>query len=329
MQSKILSAVAMAATVSAHATMYGVWVNGEDQGSGRDVYIRTPPSNSPVKDLSSADIACNVNGATAAPEFVSAAAGDTLSFEWQHDNRGDDIIDGSHKGPIITWIAAYDDTKDGTGAVWTKIAEDGYDGSEWAVDRIRANGGKQDFVLPESLAAGKYLVRQEIIAQHESDKSYAEDPNRGAQFYPSCVQVDVTGGGGAVPDQQFDFNTDYTYQDPGIVFNLYGSFDSYPIPGPDVWTGSGSTGGGSNTAAPTAPEPTSAPEPTTTVVPVPQPTATTLSTVVSDAPEPTAAPNPPPTSCKAKRHAKKSKRSNKARRSSSKSGSRRVGRPQL
>ena len=99
----------------------------------------------------------------------------------------------------------------------------------------------QDFVLPANLAAGRYLIRQEIIAHHESDTAFNINPARGAQFYPSCVQVEVTGSGTAVPDQNFNFNTGYTYADPGIVFNLYQSISSYKIPGPEVWTASGSS----------------------------------------------------------------------------------------
>lgn len=242
MRSTILSAVAMAGCVSAHAQVFSVWVNGEDAGDGQNVYIRSPPNNNPVKDLSSPDIVCNVNGGTPAPEFVSVAAGDELAFEWYHDSRADDIIDGSHQGPIITWIAEYTED-DGTGAIWSKIDEDGYDGSEWAVDRLIANGGKHELTVPEGLAAGKYLIRQEIIALHESDTAFSENEARGAQFYPSCVQVEVTGSGSAVPDQGFDFNADYSYEDPGIVFDLYGDVTDYEIPGPEVW--SGASGGDS------------------------------------------------------------------------------------
>ena len=243
MRSAILSSLAMAGYASAHAQVYGVWVNGEDQGDGRDVYIRSPANNSPVKDLASPDIVCNVNGGKAVSDFVSVAAGDTFSFEWYHDNRDDDIIDASHQGPIITWIAEYTEG-DGTGPIWTKIDEDGYDGTSWAVQKLIDNRGLYDLTIPESLAAGKYLIRQEIIAHHESDTAFSENEARGAQFYPSCVQVEVTGSGSAVPDQGFDFNTDYTYEDEGIVFNLYNEDPSgYVIPGPKVW--SASSGGSS------------------------------------------------------------------------------------
>jgi hypothetical protein len=35
---------------NAHARVYSLWVNGVDQGDGRGIYIRSPPSDSPVKD---------------------------------------------------------------------------------------------------------------------------------------------------------------------------------------------------------------------------------------------------------------------------------------
>ncbi|KAI9158524.1 putative endo-beta-1,4-glucanase D [Paramyrothecium foliicola] len=324
------SVLAMASTVSAHALVYGVWVNDVDQGDGRQSYIRTPPNNSPVKDLSSPDLVCNVNGAKPASDFVSVAAGDTVSVEWQHDNRHDDIIDGSHKGPIITWIAEYTEGA-GTGAIWTKIAEDGFDGKEWAVDKIKANKGRNDFVLPASLKAGKYLLRQEIIAGHEADATYDKNPARGAQFYPSCIQIDVSGTGSAVPDQGFDFNKDYTYADPGIQFNIYGAVSSYAIPGPAVWTGEGSGSAPQPTAAPAptseAPAPTSeapapaptgeAPAPTseapapvtTSIAPVePQPTTLVTKTSSSAPATPTEPANPPvnpPSTCKRKRSHKR------------------------
>ena len=45
----------------AHTLVWGVWVNAVDQGDGRSVYIRSPPNNNPVKDITSAAMACNVN----------------------------------------------------------------------------------------------------------------------------------------------------------------------------------------------------------------------------------------------------------------------------
>lgn len=276
----------MATSVAAHTTVYSVWVNGEDQGDGRSKYIRSPSSNSPVKDLTSPNLVCNDKGGTAVADFVSAAAGDTITYEWYHDNRGDDIIAESHKGPIITYIAEYTDT-DGTGGLWTKIAEEGYDGTKWAVDKLIAAKGKADFTIPSTLAAGKYLIRQEIIGLHEADAAYNKNPDRGAQFYPSCVQFEITGSGSSVPSEDFDFNTGYTYSDPGIVFDLYNGYTSYDIPGPEVWDGSGS---GSNTDSKPS---TSAPAATTPAIQeTGAPTFTTVTT--SDAPEVTPVQSDPP-----------------------------------
>ncbi|KAK0714089.1 glycosyl hydrolase family 61-domain-containing protein, partial [Lasiosphaeria miniovina] len=244
-----LALVLAASKVSAHTTMFSVQVDGADQGDGRNVYIRSPPNNSPVKDLASPDLVCNVNGGRAVSSFVKAAAGATLTFEWFHDNRNDDIIDGTHKGPIITYIAPFTATN-GAQSIWTKIAEDGFDSATklWAIDKLKSNAGKNSFVLPASIAPGQYLVRQEIIALHESDATFNVNPARGAQFYPSCVQVEVTGSGTVVPSDNFNFNTGYTYSDPGIAFNLYAAFTSYTIPGPKVFSGAAAVGGSPATA---------------------------------------------------------------------------------
>ncbi|KAI4868787.1 glycosyl hydrolase family 61-domain-containing protein [Hypoxylon rubiginosum] len=278
----LVATLALASTVTAHTRMFSVWVNDEDQGDGRSLYIRSPPSNSPVKDIDNAAIVCNVGGGQAVSKFVNAAAGDKLSFEWYHDNRGDDIIDLSHKGPIITYIAAFTEG-DGFEPIWSKIDEEGLAGTTWAVDNLVANGGKKDFTLPSTLAAGKYLIRQEIIALHEADAAFSENSARGAQFYPSCVQVEVTGSGSAVPDQNFDFQTGYTYSDPGILFNLYsGSVTSYPIPGPAIWStvgGSDSSPTSTKAASTTQATPTSVP--TTTAV-----TTTAVATTLLTATKP-------------------------------------------
>ncbi|KXJ94625.1 glycosyl hydrolase family 61-domain-containing protein [Microdochium bolleyi] len=257
--SVLAAAAGLVSTVSGHAMIRGVFVNGAEKPDGQNVYIRSPPNNSPVKALDTPALNCGVNGGKAAPQFVSAAAGDTITTEWFHNTRGDDIIDGSHKGPIITYIAKYT-TGDGSGPIWSKIDESGLsaDGTTWAVDTLIKNKGKYNFKLPSALAAGKYLVRQEIIAHHESDSPPTAN-GRGAQFYPSCIQFDVTGTGSAVPDQNFDFNKGYTAADPGIVFNLYGGAKTYAIPGPKVWTAA--AGGNAPAPAPTT-APTAAPTPT-------------------------------------------------------------------
>ncbi|KAK4199492.1 glycoside hydrolase [Triangularia verruculosa] len=230
--------LALTPLISAHATMFSVSVNGKDQGDGRNKYIRSPKTNDPVRDLQSPDIVCNTNGGTPVPSFVSAPAGATLSFRWFHFRPEDptDILDPSHKGAIITYIAPF---TEGNGAqpIWSKIAEEGFEDGEWATIKMIANKGRAEFTLPKGLAAGKYLVRQELLALHMADINFKVDNTRGPESYPSCVQVEVTGGGDVMPDQDFDFNRGYTYDDPGLFFNIYVPFDKYTPPGPPVFQG--------------------------------------------------------------------------------------------
>ena len=47
--------------------------------------------------------------------------------------------------------------------------------------------------------------------------------DRGAQFYPSCIQIEVTGSGSAFPTSFVSFPGAYTPDTPGIVFDIYTS----------------------------------------------------------------------------------------------------------
>ncbi|TFK33469.1 glycosyl hydrolase family 61-domain-containing protein [Crucibulum laeve] len=231
MQLTTFLALAVAAsTAVAHSTVYGVWVNGVDQGDGRNQYIRSPPSNSPVKDLKSSAIQCNVNN-RAVPKTISVKAGDTLTFEWHHDNRDDDIIDPTHKGPVLVYMAPTDINS------WTKLYQDGFSDS-WAVDRLIAAHGQHSIIVPD-VPAGDYLMRAEIVALHEGDTLFTQNAARGAQFYPSCVQIKVVTSGSQTLPGGAVFLGAYTDSTPGVLFNLYGgpSPSTYIPPGPAVWSG--------------------------------------------------------------------------------------------
>lgn len=87
---------ALASLATAHSTVYNIYVNDVDQGLGNSAagYIRTPPNNNPVKDITSSDMTCNVNNVATA-KTVSVDAGDKITFEWHHNGEtaDDDIID--------------------------------------------------------------------------------------------------------------------------------------------------------------------------------------------------------------------------------------------
>ncbi|KAL1709734.1 glycoside hydrolase family 61 protein, partial [Schizophyllum commune] len=140
----------------------------------------------------------------------------------------------SHMGPIITYMArAPSDItawEPGTDAVWFKVDELGKtsDGKWAATDILSENNSIYTFTIPASLKAGQYIIRHEIIALH----SAWEYP--GAQIYPSCIQVEVTGSGSALPTSFVSFPGAYTADTPGIVFDAYDDSLDYPIPGPAV-----------------------------------------------------------------------------------------------
>jgi hypothetical protein len=74
------------------------------------------------------------------------------------------------------------------------------------------------FKIPAATPNGDYLVRVEHIGLHVAQSSGA------AQFYISCGQVTVTGGGSGTPGPLVAFPGAYSASDPGILINVY-----YPV----------------------------------------------------------------------------------------------------
>ncbi|KAF8464645.1 glycosyl hydrolase family 61-domain-containing protein [Kalaharituber pfeilii] len=101
-----------------------------------------------------------------------------------------------HSGPVMTYIARYPNGgssfKGNSGNVWVKIDQMGYDprnSPPWGSDMLASQGASWIVTIPASLAKGEYLLRHEILGLHVAGQ------RMGAQFYPSCAQITVTGGG--------------------------------------------------------------------------------------------------------------------------------------
>jgi len=221
--SAIAAALAGASAVYGHAKFGALYLNGVDQGLGIGKYIRGPPSNSPVKDVTSKDIICNVNNSPV-PQTIEVSAGDQLTIEWFHSTRNDDIINPSHKGPVMVYIAPT--SSNGEGAVWSKIFND-----DWATNSLIAAKGHVTVTVP-NLVAGEYLLRSEIIALHEADTDFTVNSARGAQFYMSCAQIKIVSSGSVTLPAGINFQTDYKHNGQGILFDVYGQPSSaYVAPG--------------------------------------------------------------------------------------------------
>lgn len=95
---------------------------------------------------------------------------------------------------------------------------------------VPGNAG-YSYTVPPCLADGYYLVRHEIITVFQAS-TYP-----GAQLYPGCHQLQVTGGKGstsAVPaDSLVAFPGAYKPSDPGITWSSQSK--EYTVPGPPVF----------------------------------------------------------------------------------------------
>ncbi|KAF8648194.1 hypothetical protein AX16_006333 [Volvariella volvacea WC 439] len=217
------------------STKYTGYLPYQDPYTGAQRIVRKIPGNGPVENLALIDVQCNgysaggAAGSAPAPLFGTVAAGSQVKFNWTQ-------WPDSHRGPIITYLARApsDITKwnPGTSAVWFKIHHEGKTNGKWASpDTLYANNHIYTVTIPRNLRPGQYIIRHEIIALH------AASAYPGAQVYPSCIQIQVTGSGNAYPTSFVSFPGAYSASTPGIVYDVYTNTGSYPIPGPAVWTG--------------------------------------------------------------------------------------------
>ncbi|KDQ12169.1 glycoside hydrolase family 61 protein [Botryobasidium botryosum FD-172 SS1] len=196
------------------------------QFNGNSACVRLPPNNSPVEDVNSANIVCNVNGNTPAASLCSVAAGSTATVTWDT---------GAHPGPGKDYLPRQTSdakTTNPASLSWFKISQDGLrsDG-KWGSDYVNSAGGKYSFKIPSNIAAGQYLLRGETIGLHVA-QNYP-----GAQFYMGCAQLNITGGGSANPSG-VKFPGAYKGTDSGIKINIYYPVPtSYTTPGPSVYSG--------------------------------------------------------------------------------------------
>ncbi|CAI7648187.1 unnamed protein product [Penicillium pancosmium] len=223
---------------------------------------------------SSSDIICHKDAKNAALS-ASVKAGGDVELQWTEWPE-------SHHGPVITYLANCDGdctTVDKTSLKFFKIDEAGLiDDSNvpgtWASDNLISNNNSYTVTIPSSIAAGNYVLRHEIIALHS-----AGDTN-GAQNYPQCINLKVTGGGSDSPAGTLGTAL-YKNTDPGIKVNIYQSLSSYEIPGPALYSGA-SSGSGSSAATTAA-----ASAATTTAGATVAPVATSSATPVSASPSST------------------------------------------
>ncbi|KAL7622466.1 hypothetical protein AAE478_007972 [Parahypoxylon ruwenzoriense] len=219
--------LSLASLASGHSIFQKVSVNGVDQGQLKGV--RAPDSDYPIQNVNDAAFACNKDLKHLDKTVITVPAGAKVGAWWGH------VIGG----PIMVYLAKVNDaaTAQTTGLKWFKVAEDGLNNGQWAVDKMIANNGWHYFTMPTCVAPGDYLMRVELIALHG-----AQVPGQ-AQFYMECAQIRITGSGTNTGSNFVSFPGTYSSNDPGIQVNIYdnsgnpnGGGRPYKIPGPSVLT---------------------------------------------------------------------------------------------
>jgi len=200
-----------------------------------------PQSNTPVTNVNSRDFTCNA-GARAVAGKCPVVAGGTVTVE-MHQQPGDrkcgsEAIGGAHWGPVQVYLTKVPDASKADGSTgWFKIFSNSWskkgrvgDDDNWGTRDLNNCCGKMDVKIPADIPAGDYLLRAEALALHTAGQA------GGAQFYISCYQITVSGGGNASP-ALVKIPGAYSASDPGIRIDIHAAVDNYIAPGPKVYAG--------------------------------------------------------------------------------------------
>ncbi|KAH9848011.1 glycoside hydrolase family 61 protein [Lenzites betulinus] len=223
--------VALASSAFAHYTFPSLIVDGVKTAPWVNVRkTNNYYSQAPVTNVSSPDFRCYDTQTHATAQTISVAAGTTLGIACDQTIYHPGVVNvymarAPHGADLASW--------DGAGRVWFKAhavgaVTDGGGSIEWPAQGRAAVHWK----LPRALPSGEYLVRMEAIALHAAGEV------GGAQFYISCGQIKVTGGGEGTPGPLVAIPGVYTGEEPGILIDIYWPIPrNYTQPGPAVWSG--------------------------------------------------------------------------------------------
>ncbi|KAF2205796.1 glycoside hydrolase [Delitschia confertaspora ATCC 74209] len=242
----LVSLLTLAPQASAHGFLKNVLVNGVTYPAWQVFqddfvtpeptrYVRRILNNGPVPDFTTTNITCNAGGNIPAKGIIPVNAGDKVKLIW--DQWG-----SSHSGPVMTYLAKCTPNcasfKGDTGAVWVKIDQMAYDTTKsppWGSDYLAKQGATWTVTIPPQLAPGEYLLRHEILGLHVAGT------RMGAQFYPSCTQLKVSGSGKTELPSGVALPGAYNPDDKdGVLVQLWqvnAGQVKYVAPGGAVWSG--------------------------------------------------------------------------------------------
>ncbi|KAL4740387.1 glycosyl hydrolase family 61-domain-containing protein [Aspergillus similis] len=207
----------------------------------------------------SPDIVCH-RGAEPGTLSAETSPGSSVTLYWS-------TWPEDHHGPVVTYLANCNGdcaSVDKTALEFFKIDARGLiDNSAvpgtWASDELIAANFSWTVIIPPDIASGNYVLRHEIIALHGAVNK------DGAQNYPQCINLKVTGSGTASPSGTFGTEL-YKDTDTGIHINIWNTISSYVIPGPALYTASSTDSSSTGTTTSVATTTLSAATPGTTTV---------------------------------------------------------------
>ncbi|WYZ38216.1 hypothetical protein EsH8_III_000130 [Colletotrichum jinshuiense] len=244
--SRFMAILASAASVAAHGHVTNIVVNGvsfRNYIPVVDPYTNNPPlvagwaidqrdNGFVAPDAYNApDIICH-RQAVAGKGRITVAAGDTIQLQWTE-------WPDSHKGPVIDWLANCNgpcNAADKTSLRFFKIDGAGLinppqQTNRWAASVLIDNGNAWLVRIPPNIAPGHYVLRHDIIALHSAGQL------NGAQSYPQCVNLEITGDGTYNPPGVLGTAL-YRANDPGIFYNIYrDNLNDYVVPGDAIVSG--------------------------------------------------------------------------------------------
>lgn len=161
---------------------------------------------------------------------MTVVAGGTIELQWTKWPE-------SHHGPVIDYLANCNGectSVEKTSLKFNKIDElglldDSNPPGSWASDKLIAANNSWTTTIPKCIAPGNYVLRHEIIALHSSGQA------NGAQNYPQCVNIKVTGSGADKLASGTAGTALYKPTDPGILVSIYQKL-AYLIPGPKLYS---------------------------------------------------------------------------------------------
>ncbi|KAK1573253.1 family 61 glycosyl hydrolase [Colletotrichum navitas] len=244
--SGFVAILASAATVAAHGHVTNIVINGVSYRNYipvQDPYTNNPPlvagwtidqrdNGFVAPDAYNApDIICH-RQAVAGKGRITVAAGDTVQLQWTE-------WPDSHKGPVMDWLANCNgpcNLVDKTDLRFFKIDGAGLIDppqrtNRWAATALIENGNAWLVRIPANVAPGHYVLRHDIIALHNAGQQ------NGAQSYPQCINLEITGEGTDNPPGT-PGTALYKANDAGILYNIYrDNLNDYVVPGDTIIPG--------------------------------------------------------------------------------------------